>query len=187
MEILFNTQPEPGGRIIARFKTWQELRKNLEKESQLNYIVYCKMKEKYKHLLPKIAERGYAIDEQLPSSLHWSYTLLKVGTKGCRHLRKLLQKKKDFDNSQWPHLINRMEFLNQLKVQFLPYEAGKVIVSMYRTSMVPPARDMQIPLLRNNLYTRKLLYNMKILHDPYCHLCPQKEECRIHRLWSCPH
>ena len=125
VEILFKTFQEPGERIIARFKTWEELRKNQEKESQLNYIVYCKMKEKYKNLLPKIDERGYAIDKQLPSSLHWSYTLLKVGKKGCRHLRNLLHKKKDLDNSQWPHLINGMEFLNQLNVQFLPYKAEK--------------------------------------------------------------
>ena len=137
--------------------------------------------------IPKIAERGCAIDEQLSSSPHWSYTLLKVGTKGCRHLRKLLHKKKDLDNSQWPHLTNGMEFLNQLKVQFLPYKAEKVIASIYRNSTVPLAWDMQILLLRNNLYARKLLYNMKILHNPYCHLCPQKKECRTHRLWSCPH
>ena len=46
---------------------------------------------------------------------------------------------------------------------------------------------MQISLIRNNLYTRNLLYNMKVLPYPCCNLCPQKVECMIHRLWSCPH
>ena len=68
-----------------------------------------------------------------------------------------------------------------------PFEAEKVIASVYRSSMVPLARDMQILLLRNNLYTRKLLHNMKILPDPHCHLCPQEVDCRFHRFWSCPH
>ena len=95
------------------------------------------MMERYKYLIPIINEHGYLIDEQLPSSPHWSYTLLKVGSKGCRHLRKLLHKKKDLDYSQWPHLINGTEFMSQIKVNFLPYEAEKVIASVYRSSTVP--------------------------------------------------
>ena len=61
------------------------------------------------------------------------------------------------------------------------------MVSVYRTSTVPLARDMQILLLKNNFYTRKLLHNMKILPSPHCHLFTQEENSRIHRLWSCPH
>ena len=77
--------------------------------------------------------------------------------------------------------------MGRINAHFLAFKAEKVIVSVYRSSTVPLARDMQISLLRNNLYTRKLLYNMKVLPDPHCHLCPQEEDSRIHRLWSCPH
>ena len=104
-----------------------------------------------------------------------------------QHLRKLLHKKKNLDYSQWLHLINGTEFMSQFNANFLPYEARKVIASVYRSSTLPLARDMHIWLLRNNLYTRKLLHNMKILPDPHCHLCPQEVECRIHRFWSFPH
>ena len=106
VEILFKTTILPTGRIQALFKTWDKLRENLSKETQLNYLVYCKMKQRYKHLIPIISKRGFPIDAQLPSFLHWSYTLLKAGAKGCRHIRKLLHKQKDLDNSKWPHLMN---------------------------------------------------------------------------------
>ena len=77
------------------------------------------MIEKYKHLLPKITERGYAIDEQFPSSPHWSYTLLRVGTKGCGHIRKLLHKKKELDytiHRLWScsHSQKIWKFLNKI-------------------------------------------------------------------------
>ena len=47
--------------------------------------------------------------------------------------------------------------------------------------------DMQISILRNNLYTRELLHKMKIKQDPFCPLCPNIIETRIHRLLECPH
>ena len=83
-------------------------------------------------------------------------------------------------------MINGSRFLDQLETIFLPNEAGKVITGVYRSSTVPLARDMQISILRNNMYTRKILYNMQVIADPYCVFCPGIEDCRIHRLWSCP-
>ena len=187
VEILFKTTNLPTGKVHTQFKSWEELKENLSKENHLNYLVYCKMKQRYKHLIPIINERGFSIDTQLPSSPHWSYTLLKVGAKGCRHLRKLLHKEKDLDNSKWPHLVNGTEFMDQIQARLAPYEAQKVIASVYRSTTVPLARDLQISLLRNNLYTRELLYNMKVIDEPYCSLCPMITEDRVHRLWSCPY
>ena len=83
-------------------------------------------------------------------------------------------------------MINGSRFLDQLETIFLPNEAGKVITGVYRSSTVPLARDMQISILRNNMYTRKILYNMQVIADPYCVFFPGIEDCRIHRLWSCP-
>ena len=83
-------------------------------------------------------------------------------------------------------MINGSRFLDQLEVRFLPEEASKVITGVYRSSTVPLARDMQISILRNNLYTRKILYNMQVIADPFCVFCPGVDDCRIHRLWSCP-
>ena len=45
---------------------------------------------------------------------------------------------------------------------------------------------MQISILRNNMYTRKILFNMQVIADPFCVFCPGIEECRVHRLWLCP-
>ena len=72
VEVLFKTIPQPGGGIITKFKPWGELRQNLSNENKLNCIVYCRMKQRYKHLIHVITERGYEIDAQLPSTLHWS-------------------------------------------------------------------------------------------------------------------
>ena len=59
-------------------------------EKHFNYIIYKRLKQSYKHIIPLIEERGYCIDENLPSSPHWSYSLLKVGRKGCRDIRRAL-------------------------------------------------------------------------------------------------
>ena len=101
-------------------------------------------------------------------------------------MRKLTSKPKELDYSKWEHLINGSRFLYQLETRLLPNEAGKVIAGVYKTSMVPLARDMQISILRNNMYTRKILFNMQVTADPFFLFCPGIEECRVHRLWLCP-
>ena len=63
VEVLFKTLLGQNGGITARFKTWEELRKNLEEGRHLNHIVYSGMLEKYNHLLPIIKEGGFHIDE----------------------------------------------------------------------------------------------------------------------------
>ena len=158
----------------------------LEKEKHFIHIVYKRLRKTYKFLLPLIEAEGNSINETLPASPHWSYSLLRVGRKGCRDLRKLINDKKDIDYSKWEHMINGSRFLDQLQTVFLPNEAGKAIASGHGASTVPLARDMQISILRNNMYTRKILYNMQVIADPFCVFCPGIEDCRIHRLWSCP-
>ena len=68
-------------------------------------------------------------------------------------------------------MINGSRFLDQLGIRFLPEEESKVITGVYRSSTVPLARDMQISILRNNMYTRKILYSMQVITDPFCVFC----------------
>ena len=126
------------------------------------------------------------ISSMLPACPHWTYTLLKVGGKGCSHIRKLCSPPQEINYNNWPHLTNSSEFLRELGVHFLPNEAAKVISSIYKTSTVPLARDIQISILRNNLYAKELLHKMKVIQDPSCPFCPNVIETRIHRFWDCP-
>ena len=61
VEILFKTLPKPKGIVITQFKSWEELRSNLSKENHLNHVVYHRMMERYKYLIPIINQRRYLI------------------------------------------------------------------------------------------------------------------------------
>ena len=154
----------------------------MKNEKHFNMIVYYRLIKRYQYLIEVIEKHNIEISSTLPTCPHWTYTLLKVGGKGCSHLRKLSNPPPQIDYSNWPQLINGSKFLRELGIHFLPHEAAKVISSVYKTSTVPLARDMQISILRNNLYTRELLHKMKILQDPSCPLCPGITETRIHRI-----
>ena len=128
-------------------------------------MTYGRIREEYKHLLEVIKANNIEIHHTHQLNLHWTQALLRPLEKGCRHIRKLCTTRPDLDYSKWQHLVNGSEFLQELGTTFLPNEAAKVISSVYQSSTVPLARDMQISILRNNLYTRKILHKMKIIQD----------------------
>ena len=145
VEVLFKTKKLKNGRVEPSFKEWEKLQQLLNKEKYLNIVTYGRIREKYKHLLEVIKTNNIEIHYTHPLNLHWTRALLRPLEKGCRHIRKL----PDLDYSKWQHLINGSEFLQELMTTFLPSEAAKVISSVYQSSTVPLAGDMQISILRN--------------------------------------
>merc|ERR1711867_364206 len=73
----------------------------------------------------------------------------------------------------------------KFNVCFAPKEVEKVISHVYISNTVPHARDLQISIFRNNVLTRKNLFNKKLISNPFCRFCPDQEETLHHRLISC--
>ena len=87
VEVLFKTCIEDNGKLTAEFRPWEDISKVLEKERHFNHIVYKRIRKTYRYLLHLIEAEGNSINETLPASPHWSYSLLRVGRKGCRDLK----------------------------------------------------------------------------------------------------
>ena len=64
--------------------------------------------------------------------------------KRMQPFKKTKQSTPEIYYSNWPQLINGSKFLRELGIHFPPHKAAKVISSVYKTSTVPLARDMQI-------------------------------------------
>ena len=81
---------------------------------------------------------------------------------------------------------NGTEMSKQFGVNYAPYEAEKIISQVYTSSTVPHARDLQISIFRNNVLTRKSLYNKNLIQSPDCRFCPRGTIEDMHqRLISC--
>ena len=131
VEVLFKTRRLKDSSIEPSFKDWEELQQLLHKEKHFNIVSYGRIREEYKHLLETNRRNNIEISNTQPLNLHWTQTMLKLHEKGCRHIRKLCTVKPQLDYSNWPHLINSSEFLEELETTFLPNEAAKVISSIY--------------------------------------------------------
>ena len=102
----------------------------------------------------------------MPLNLPIEHTILRIHKKGCSHLRKLYCKVVKFDINNWKHMQNDTEMSTLFDVQYAPYEAEKIIRQVYTSNTVPHARDLQISIFRNNVLTRKNLYNKKLVPFP---------------------
>jgi len=91
----------------------------------------------------------------------------------------------EFDITDWKHMHNGTEMTALFTVHYALYEAEKIISQVYISSTVPHARDLQISMFRNNVLTRKNLFNKNLIPSPFCRFCPGQEETLHHRLVSC--
>ena len=89
VEIIFKTTRNPSRKMQASFKSWEELKNIMKNEKHFNIIIYYRLIKRYRHLIEKIEKHKIEISSTLPTHPHWSYTMLKVGGKGCSHLRRL--------------------------------------------------------------------------------------------------
>ena len=121
----------------------------------------------------------------MPLTLPIEHTILRMHKKGCSHLRKLYRKLVEFNINDWKHMRNGTEMAPMFNVHYAPYKAEKIIRQVYTSNTVPHARDLQISMFRNNVLTRKNLYNKNLVPTPYCRFCPEHEETLHHRLVSC--
>ena len=99
----------------------------------------------------------------MPSTLPIEHTILRMKKKGCLHLRKLYRKVAEFDITDWKHMQNGTEMSAMLNIHNTPYEAEKIISQVYTSHTVPHARDLQINMFRNNVLTRKNLFNKELI------------------------
>ena len=74
----------------------------------------------------------------------------------------------EFDINDWKHMQNGTEMAAMFNLHFAPKEAEKIISQVYVSNTVHHARDLQISIFRNNVLTRKNLFNKKLLSNPYC-------------------
>ena len=89
IEIILQTGRNHNGKIEASFKTWDQLKNIMEKEKHFNIIVYYRLIRNYRHIIDIIQKHKIKLSSTLPAYPHWTYMLLKVGGKGCSHIRKL--------------------------------------------------------------------------------------------------
>ena len=69
----------------------------------------------------------------------------------------------------------------------LPTKQKRLLVKyIYTSSTVPHTGDLQISIFRNNVFTRKNLYNKNLIQNPDCRFCPEGTVEELHhRLISC--
>ena len=79
---------------------------------------------------------------------------------------------------------NGTEISANFNIHYAPNEAEKIISQVYTSTTVLHARDLQISIFRNNILTRKNLFNKKLISNPFCRFCPDQEETLHHRLVS---
>ena len=152
---------------------------------RINFILHEKIKRLLKPLLQQCKEAQIPLSSTMPLNLPIEHTILRINKKGCSHLRKMYRKVAEFDINNWKHMQNCTEMSTLFDVQYAPFEAEKIIRQVYTSNTVPHARDLQISIFRNNVLTRKNLYNKKLVPSPYCRFCPTQEETLHHRLVSC--
>merc|ERR1712243_203648 len=145
---------------------------------RINFIFYEKLKQIIKRLLSSCEAAQLPISPTMPMTLPIERTILRLRKKGCSHLRKLYRKIADFDINNWKHMMNGTEMAANFKITYAPYEAEKIIGQVYTSNTVPHARNLQISIFRNNVLTRKNIFNKKIVSNPFC----DQEETLHHRL-----
>ena len=148
------------------------------------FILHAKIKRILKPLLVTCQNAQMPISVTMPLTLPIEHTILRLGKKGCSHLRKLYRKMAEFDINNWKHMQNGTETATKFDLHFAPYEAEKIISQVYTSSTVPHARDLQISIFRNNVLTRKNLHSKNLVASPLCKFCAE-EETLHHRLISC--
>ena len=121
----------------------------------------------------------------MPLTLPIEHTILRMRKKGCSNLRKLYRRVNEFNIMDWKHMQNNTEMSTMFNVRYAPNEAEKIFSQVYTSNTVPHARDFQISMFRNNVLTRKNLFNKNLVSSPNCRFCPGQVETLHHRLISC--
>ena len=170
-------------KFVYTFKNLRDVQTMCGK--RINFILYEKLKRLLKPLLQLCDEAQMPISPTMPLTPPVEHTILRMKKKGCSHLRKLYRKVAEFDITDWKHMQNGTEMSALFNVHYAPYEAEKIISQVYTSYTIPHARDLQISMFRNNVLTRKNLFNKNLVPSPFCRFCPGHEETLHHRLVSC--